>query len=161
MMSESAFFEARGSVVLQFVIVISLAQAEEETWLSVKPEERPLVNLVTPRFSPAARVLNELGELVRGPPEEAFPLLDSVLARHLTSSSSSSSSSSILSQCLKTTSSKVVQLQIYGSVCVGLLRFSAFHDFCMCLCLEFCDCDRDCDTTICSFRFVLQSALVA
>ena len=102
MMSESAFFEARGSVVLQFVIVISLAQAEEETWLSVKPEERPLVNLVTPRFSPAARVLNELGELVRGPPEEAFPLLDSVLARHLTSSSSSSSSpsSSILSQCV-------------------------------------------------------------
>ena len=59
-----------------------LKQQEEESWLCADPSKRPLVNLVTPRFSPVVRAMSSCLDMLIQPIHEEHPIcvfLDSSL----------------------------------------------------------------------------------
>ena len=50
-----------------------LKQQEDQTWLSEDPTRRPLVNLVTPRFSPVVRAIASCFDMLLAPDSEDGP----------------------------------------------------------------------------------------
>lgn len=51
-----------------------LQQQEEQTWLSDNPSNRPIVNLVTPRFSPVVKAIASCFDMLVNPGSDDGPL---------------------------------------------------------------------------------------
>jgi hypothetical protein len=64
------------TIPVQKLTAWSFKQQHEKTWLKQDATQRPLVNFVTPRFSPAVQCVRDFSCMLESLPADAFPLLD-------------------------------------------------------------------------------------